>query len=101
MAEEKLLTIRDAALLLSISEKEVMDLAESGKLPAYKIGGVYLRFKRTQVEDFKKTLIPAAKHLQESQKYTLKDQLSDFIYFNDFYILSFLLILLILILIFR
>jgi len=101
MAEEKLLTIRDAALLLGISEKEVMDLAENGKLPAYKIGGVYLRFKRTQLEEFKKTLVTVTHHTGAPQKYTLKDQLSDFLYFNDFYILSFLLILLILFLIFR
>ncbi|MEI6631099.1 MAG: helix-turn-helix domain-containing protein [bacterium] len=101
MAEEKLLTIRDAALLLGISEKEVMDLAESGKLPAYKIGGVYLRFKRTQLEEFRKTLTTAAHHTGDPQKYTLKEQLSDFLYFNDFYILSFLLILLIVFLIFR
>ena len=101
MAEEKLLTIRDVSLFLGVSEKEVMDLAESGKLPAYKIGGVYLRFKRAQVEEFKKTLVPAAHHTQTPQKYTFKDQLSDFLYFNDFYILSFLLILLILVLIFR
>ncbi|MFH0738328.1 MAG: helix-turn-helix domain-containing protein [Candidatus Omnitrophota bacterium] len=101
MAEEKLLTIRDAALLLGISEKEVMDLAESGKLPAYKIGGVYLRFKRTQLEEFRKTLTTATHHTKAPQKYTLKEQLSDFLYFNDFYILSFLLILLIVFLIFR
>jgi excisionase family DNA binding protein len=101
MAEEKLLTIRDVSLFLGVSEKEVMDLAESGKLPAYKIGGVYLRFKRAQVEEFKKTRLPAAQHTQTPQKDTLKDQLSDFLYFNDFYILSFLLILLILVLIFR
>ena len=101
MAEEKLLTIRDVSLFLGVSEKEVMDLAESGKIPAYRIAGVYLRFKRAQVEEFKKTLVPAAHHTQTSQKYTLKDKFSDFFYFNDFYILSFLLIVLIIILIFR
>jgi len=101
MAEEKLLTIRDVSLILDVSEKEVMDLAESGKLAAYKIGGVYLRFKRAQVEEFKKTSLPFAHEAKSPQKYTFKDQLSDFFYFNDFYILSFLLILLVLILIFR
>ena len=42
MNEEKLLTVREASLILGISEKEVLDLAESGAIPAYKIGGVYL-----------------------------------------------------------
>ena len=101
MAEEKLLTIRDVSLFLGVSEKEVMDLAESGKLAAYKIGGVYLRFKRAQVEEFKKTLPSVAEQSKPTQNYSFKDQLSDFLYFNDFYILSFLLILLVLFLIFR
>ena len=101
MGEEKLLTIREVALLLGISEKEVIDLAESGTLPAYKVGGVYLRFKREQVEDFKKTFTPSEHHAQAPSEYSLKDRVSDFFYYNDFYILSVLLIVLILIFIFR
>ena len=101
LAEEKLLTIRDVSLILGISEKEVMDLAESGKIPAYKIGGVYLRFKRAQVEEFRKRLPSLTEQAESSQNCSFKDQLSDFLYFNDFYILSFLLIVLILVLIFK
>ncbi len=105
MAEEKLLTIRDVSLLLGISEKEVMDLADSGAIPAYKIGGVYLRFKREQVEDFKKSFVPPKHHHNYNkaapQEYSLKDKFSDFLYFNDFYILAAVLIILILVVIFR
>ena len=101
MAEEKLLTIRDVSLMLSISEKEVIDLAESGKMPAYKVGGVYLRFKREQIEEFKKSLKPLIYKTTPEEKYSFKDKVSDFLYFNDFYILSILLILLMLILIFQ
>ena len=36
MADEKLLTVREVSVLLRISEKEVMDLAETGVIPAYK-----------------------------------------------------------------
>lgn len=46
MGEEKLWTVRDVSIFLGISEKEVIDLAESGAIPAYKIGGVYLRENR-------------------------------------------------------
>ena len=84
--------------MLGVSEREVLDLADSGSLPAYKIGGVYLRFKREQVEDFKKRLhakTPAVR------KHSLKDGVSDFIYFNDFYIFSFVVILLMLFIIFK
>jgi excisionase family DNA binding protein len=100
MGQEKLLTIREAAVLLGVSEKEVIDLAEKGQIPAYKIGGVYLRFKRQQLEEYKEKflthLIPAAR-----EEYSLKDKISDFFYFNDFYMLAALIIVLILIIIFR
>lgn len=101
MAEEKLLTIRDVALILNISEKEVIELAERGAIPAYKVGGVYLRFKREQIEEFQKTFRTLAHKNVPAQKYLFKDRLIDFFYFNDFYILSILLIILILVIIFR
>ncbi len=113
MGEEKLLTVRDVSLILGISEREVVDLAESGALPAYKIGGVYLRFKKEQIQEFKKSTRPLASKpkTDASQKYLFtphlgagagfKDKVSDFFYFNDFYILTILIILLLLIIIFR
>ena len=67
MAEEKLLTVREVSALLEISEKDVLDLAESGALPAYKVGGVYLRFKPSQVEEFKKSNASVG---QRSREYT-------------------------------
>jgi len=99
MAEEKLLTIREVAQILGISEKEVIDLAENGILPAYKIAGVYLRFKRQQIEEFKKSF--SLPKITISRHTSFKDRLLDFFYFNDFYLLSFLLIILLLILIFQ
>lgn len=101
MAEEKLLTIRDVSLLLGISEKEVIDLSESGAIPAYKIGGVYLRFKRQQIEEYRRRVRPLTKKSGESQMYLFKDRVRDFLYFNDFYIVSALLIVAILFVIFR
>lgn len=101
MTEEKLLTIRDAALILGVSEKEIIDLAESGAIPAYKIGGVYLRFKRQQIEEAKKTLNLAPKPDARLERRSWKDGFSDFFYFNDFYIISILMIALILWIIFK
>ncbi|MDD5731032.1 MAG: hypothetical protein PHN57_07925, partial [Candidatus Omnitrophica bacterium] len=54
----------------------------------------YLRFKRHQVEEFKKKF-NAARSIQP-REYSFKDRLSDFFYFNDFYILSFIIIFLLL-----
>ncbi len=101
MAEEKLLTIREVSLLLGISEKEVIELAEKQVLPAYKIGGVYLRFKRQQIEDFKRHAKQGMHKNNPAHKSLLWERFSDFFYFNDFYIVSALLVILILLIIFR
>ncbi|MFA6350096.1 MAG: helix-turn-helix domain-containing protein [Candidatus Omnitrophota bacterium] len=96
MAEEKLLTIRDVAVALGVSEKEVIDLAESGKIPAYKIGGIYLRFKKEQIDELRKSLTSLKQRQPVDSKYIFKDKLNDFVYFNDFYILCAVLIALLL-----
>lgn len=102
---ERLLTVRDVSLILGISEKEVTDLVENKRLEAYKVGGVYLRFKEEQITAFRKSVKPASKHKtitsHQSNQYKLKDRISDFFYFNDFYLLSILIILLILVIIFQ
>jgi excisionase family DNA binding protein len=100
MSSQKLLTVRDVSLMLGINEREVMDLAESGKLPAYKIGGEYLRFKLEQVEEFKKSEMPFLSKAGTSPQDSFRDKFSDFIYFYDFYILSSIVIFLILFVIF-
>jgi excisionase family DNA binding protein len=89
MAEEKLLTVREVSAFLEISEKDVLDLAESGALAAYKVGGVYLRFKPSQVEDFRKK---SASVGQRTREYSFADRIYDILYFNDFYILAGLII---------
>jgi len=101
MGEEKLLTIREVSLALGISEKEVIELAESQAIPAYRIGGVYLRFKRQQIEEFKRKNKNLFFKDKQPHNYSVKNRLSDFFYFNDFYILSGIIILIILVIIFR
>jgi excisionase family DNA binding protein len=98
MSDEKLLTVREVSHILALSEKEVMDLAENGSIPAYKVGGVYLRFKRGQVEEYRKK---THSNLGAHREVSFKDSALDFFYYNDFYILSFLLIVLMLFIIFR
>ncbi|HTY45659.1 MAG TPA: helix-turn-helix domain-containing protein [Patescibacteria group bacterium] len=101
MTEEKLLTIRDVSIALGVSEKEVMDLAEAGQLPAYKIGGMYLRFKAHQIEEYKRKMRAAASYQPTQETYSLGERIRDFFYFNDFYILSALLIMIMLVVILR
>ncbi len=101
MADERLLTVRDASIMLGISEKEVLDLAEVGALPAYKVGGVYLRFKREQVEAFHKKFRPAQLKIHPEKIESSADRFRDFWYFNDFYIWSAIIIVLIIFIILR
>jgi len=101
MGQEKLLTVRDVSIVLGVSEREVLDMAESGQIPAYKVGGVYLRFKKEQIDDFRKTFKPHIQKAALTKEYSLGERIGDFFYFNDFYILSALAIILIIIIIFR
>lgn len=98
---EKLLTIREVSQALSISEKEVITLAESGEIPAYKVGGMYLRFRPEQVESYRKKTLVQSKKDKESEEPSADDKLKDFFYFNDFYIFSIIIILVVLFFILR
>ena len=86
----KLLNIRDVAKYLNITEKEVIELAESGAIPAYKVGGVYLRFKKEQLDGIKHKIKPNQSLI--SIEGTTFEKTRDFIYHNDFYILSLVII---------
>jgi len=98
MGQDKLLTVRDVAKELGITEQEVVDLAEEGKIPAYKIGGEYLRFKVENIQEAKRRI---PRPVQKKAKGGLAERVRDFFYFNDFYILALLIIILMLIIIFR
>ena len=129
---EKLLSIREVSEHLKISEEEVKRLVDIGEIPAYRIGGTFLRFRKEQIdairneideveekepEHAKPVLDERGKpthHLtdleQEIKKreptvrrydYSLVEKIRDFMYFNDFYIFSFIAIGLLLFLIFK
>ena len=88
MSEEKLLTVRDVAIMLGVSEKDVLDLTENGTIPGYKVGGVYLRFKREQVEHYKKQQSHLNPKTVKDVSVNTIDKIRDFFYFNDFYIFA-------------
>lgn len=87
---EKLYTVREAAQFLNVTERDIIDLCDKGLIPAYKVGGVYLRFKKEHLESMKGKVKSATE--EEIASYALKDKVSDFLAYNDFYIFSFLLI---------
>ncbi len=87
-----LLTVRDVAQALDISEQEVIELAEQGAVPAYKIAGTHLRFRRDQINHIKQLDHIKFKTKVKHIKYSFGERIADFVYFNDFYIASFALI---------
>ena len=129
---EKLLTIKEVASYLKVSEDEVKRLVDIGEIPAYKIGGSFLRFRRehldairSEISDIEKgTPAPAKLIPSPSEKsshpytelereikrrepitrqydYTFVERIKDFFYFNDFYIVSFVIIAVLLYVIFK
>ena len=96
---EKLLTLTEVSRLLEISQEAVKKLVKKGELPAYKIGGAFLRFRKEQIEAIRKE-IPARfteagkpeRPLKPKEEVTYsesqRDRIADFFYFNDFYIIS-------------
>ena len=85
------ITVRETAQILGISEKKVMDLVDEKKLLAYRIAGQFLRLKKSEVLNMKNTGVVVQEITQ--YPYTVRERLRDFLYFNDFYILSSLIIL--------
>ena len=108
---EKLLTKKEAAKYLNISEKELENLVAKGRLSAYKIGGAFVRFKREHLNaarrkpsvpqlppkgkaGFKKAP-PATRPVpaQRFQDIGFSEKVLDFVYFYDFYIISLLIVI--------
>ena len=127
---EKLLTITDVAHYLGMPEEAVEELVRKGDLPAYEIGENLLRFKKEHIEKYRKKYDFAAtveKTLandmmkeqyarvaqnersginrtitsnQKSAPYTFWERFADFLYYNDFYILSLIILVLTIVLVF-
>jgi len=101
MTEEKMLTVRDVSIMLGVSEKDVLDLTDNGTLPGYKVGGVYLRFKQEQVEQYKKKQGLLKPKAAKEELVGLGSRIQDFFYFNDFYIFALIFIILLGYLVYR
>ena len=98
MATSQFISVRETAQTLAITEKKVMDLIEEGKLQAYRIADKFLRLKRVDVLKLRNTGDVAKEHHQIP--YTSAERVSDFFHYNNFYLISAALILLLLYVIF-
>lgn len=129
---EKLLSIKEVAEYLKVSEEEVKRLVDQGEIPAYKIGDTFLRFRKEQLDAIRDEIEQIEEIAPEHAKpsldrqgkathtytdlerdikrrspivrqydYSAAEKVRDFFYFNDFYILCFVLIALLMYLIFK
>lgn len=101
MSNNQYITVRETAQLLSVTEKKVMDLIDEQKLKAYMIANKYLRLKQEEVQAFfqSKNFVEETKDIEKPHPYTFSEKIQDFFYFNDFYIITFGLIFILLYLI--
>lgn len=100
----QLLNLKEAAEFLDISEEEMEHFVADGRIPAYKIGGEFIRFKKDELEALRARIkiirrqaVPIEKITLSgaqgnSLRYTFWDRLRNFFELNDFYILAGILI---------
>lgn len=95
---KRFLTSKEAADYLGITEDGLNELSASHQINAYKIGGIYTRFKVDDLEAYRRKGITKG---NKNYSYNRFDILKDFFYFNDFYIYSIIIIIFILYFIFK
>jgi excisionase family DNA binding protein len=86
MTNDQFISVREAAQILKVSEKKIMELSEQGKLLPYRIAGQFIRFKRSDIAGVKNAGAVTAENIH--YEYTPVERLRDFFYFNDFYIIA-------------
>ncbi len=82
---KRFLTSKEAADYLGIAENELSDLSKNHQITAYKIGGIYTRFKVDDLEAYRRKGITKG---NKNYSNTSLGSIADFFYFNDFYIYS-------------
>jgi excisionase family DNA binding protein len=80
------ITVRETAQILGTTEKKIMDLVENKELQAYRIAGQFLRLKKADVMNMQNTGTIVNETVQ--YKYTSAERVRDFFYYNDFYLIS-------------
>ena len=117
---EKLLTLQELSDHLHVSEDKINSLVKEGVISAYKIGGEILRFRIEQIDAIKaeidarvsdsdrinisetrKNVKERMKGFKKRSSSTVSERIADFFYFNDFYIVSGAIIIILLIFIIR
>ncbi len=87
---DNMLTIEEVKSFLEIEQSEIEKYLKAGKLHAYKIGGTYLRFRKEEVLNLRSEILPQKKNVQ---KVSVFARIGDFWRFNNFYIISLIIVI--------
>lgn len=90
MTSSQFISVRETAQILALTEKKVMDLIEARKLQAYRIADKFLRLKKSEVLGLRNKGSLVNQNIPI--EYTFGERIKDFFYFNDFYLLSIIII---------
>jgi len=85
-----MLTLDEVKNFLEVEQQVIQKFIQDGVLHAYKIGGVYIRFRKEEVLGLKYDVLLNKKKPGPSR--SLWQQLWDFWRFNNFYVISVLII---------
>ena len=85
---EKLLTLEEAARRLGLPAEGIEELILQGKLPSFRLAGNLLRFRLRDVETLR-----LDRQKRRLRRPSLLERIYDFFYFNNFYLIAFLILL--------
>ena len=104
--KEEYLSVHEASQILEISEQELWSLVHQHQVPTHTIAGAFLRFKKNEIEELKnkwriqRELFPKREryfsHKNMVSPAGIFESLRDFWYFNDFYIVCSILVVVLL-----
>ena len=94
-----MLSLEEVKNFLEIDDPQLEKYLKQGKLSAYKIGGTYLRFRKEEVLNLRSELLPRKFKLPAHP--SIFSKVGDFWRFNNFYILSLLLVIALILLVSR
>ena|SRR3990167_1837476 len=80
-----MLTLEEVKNFLEISQDQMEKFIKEGKLKAYKIGGTYVRFRKDDIMNVRVDLLSRRATIPKS---TMGSKIADFWRFNNFYIVS-------------
>jgi len=94
---DRLYNEKEAAEYLGIPMQRLEELVRDRKLPAYKLGGEFMRFLQKDLDNMK----DPGPRPGAGKDYSFFSRIKDYIYYNDFYIVVAILIIILAALIFK